>query len=133
MPFGPFRTEAAPVTLDAHVRTRAAPRLASSDFYAFPFLVYRTTLSSQDGPRCSHWPTCSLYGVQAVRRHRILGFALAVDRLWRQDRSSALRPLPRAAELGISRLHDPLDAGDFWLRGIPDARASEEAPRGSRQ
>jgi hypothetical protein len=132
-PFGPFRTAAAPVTRDAKVEVRRPERLPTSDPYWFAFQVYRHTLSSQDGVRCAHSPTCSLYGVQAVRRHRVMGFFLAVDRLWRQGRSSELRPLPRQYGGEIVRYFDPLDASDFWLRGLEGSHAGELVPPVVRQ
>lgn len=116
--FGPFATPAAPVTRDARDESsRAAPQ-PSSDPFAFPFRVYQLTLSSQDGPRCSHAPTCSLYGLQAVRRHPLLGFGLTADRLWRDGRSSALRSLPLHFDGRTWRHFDPVEADDFWLRGL---------------
>jgi hypothetical protein len=132
-PFGPFKTKAAPVTKDARVELRLKEKLPNGDFLGFAFQVYQATLSSQDGPRCFHSPTCSGFGVQAVRRHKLLGFGLTVDRLWRAGRSSDLRPLPRIAGTESDRLYDPLDANDFWLRGIADHDAPEYAPPRPRQ
>lgn len=131
--FGPFRSRAAPVTRDARALVPKAVPLPSSDPFLFAFRVYQATLSSQDGVRCAHAPTCSLYGVQAVRRHRFLGFFLTVDRLWRQGRSSELRPLPRQFGGEMPRFYDPLDAADFWLRDLPDLKAPEYLPARSRQ
>lgn len=131
--FGPFRTAAAPVTREARDEVAPARRLPTSDPLWFAFLVYQRTLSAQDGPRCAHVPTCSLYGVQAVRRHPVLGFGLTVERLWRANRSSYLRPLPADFRLGRHRLFDPLDANDFWLRGIDDATQGELLPPTVRQ
>lgn len=132
-PFGPFRTSRAPVTSDAREWKRPREVLPSANFYAFAFRVYQATISSQDGARCSHSPTCSLYGMQAVGRHGPVGFFLATDRLWRRDRSSALRPLPRSYVGLVPRLHDPLEAADFWLRGVEDHRAPEHRPPRPRQ
>lgn len=131
--WGPYRTDAAPVTKDARAEVRRKPSLPSSDPFWFAFQVYQATLSSQDGPRCAHYPTCSLYGVQAVRRHKVLGFGLTVDRLWRTVRSSELRPLPITRVGRLDRYWDPLDAADFWLRGIPHDHAPEYAPPAIRQ
>lgn len=132
-PWGPFGSKRAPVTKESRVERRAQEVLPSGDFLQFAFRVYQVTLSSQDGPRCFHSPTCSAYGLQAVRRHKLLGFGLTVDRLWRTIYSSALRPLPRVKVGDWERLHDPLDAGDFWLRGLADHHAPEYAPPRPRQ
>lgn len=131
--FGPFRTAAAPVTSDARDPARRAQPQPSSDPFAFAFRAYQATLSSQDGPRCAHSPTCSLYGLHAVRRHRVLGFFLTTDRIWRQDRSSVLRPLPRDWRGEMVRHYDPLDANDFWLRGIDARHVPELVPSRGRQ
>lgn len=131
--FGPFATKAAPVTVDAKDAVSKPERLPSGDFYGFAFQVYQRTLSAQDGPRCAHAPTCSLYGVQAVRRHRVIGFFLTVERLWRAGRSSELRPLPKVYGGETTRLYDPLDANDFWLRDIPDLEAPLLLPKRSVQ
>lgn len=132
-PFGPFRTAAAPVTRDAKDAVTRPERLPTGDPFWFAFQVYQSTLSSQDGPKCAHAPTCSLYGVQAVRRYRVLGFFLAVDRLWRTSRSSVLRPMPIQYGGAIPRLFDPLDANDFWLRGLDDRAAPRLLPERLRQ
>lgn len=121
--FGPFATRAAPLleqrapaappTLRLPGR---APSLPVSNFY-LPFRFYQSVLSPIDGPRCAHRPTCSLYAIQAMRKHPLLGAFLALDRLWRGGESSALRALP-VAEDGQGNLHflDPLEESDFWLR-----------------
>ena len=132
-PFGPFRTEAAPVTRDARAELLPLVWLPTDDPLWFAFQVYEATLSSQDGPRCMHEPTCAMYGVQAVRRHRFLGFFLTVDRLWRAGRSSYLRPLPRDFQGGKAHFYDPVAASDFWLRGIPDLKMPELLPPRPRQ
>lgn len=134
LPFGPFRTASAPVTRDAKAaRSPAPPARPGSDPMRFAWLVYRHTLSSQDGARCAHAPTCSLYGLQAVRRHPLLGYGLAANRLWRDERSSPLRLLPMDLRGPMPRLYDPLDAGDFWLRGLDDVTAIDLVPPPSRQ
>ncbi len=133
LPFGPFRTQAAPVTRDARARVRARAHWTSDDPMRFALAVYEATLSATDGPRCIHRPTCALYGVEAVRRHPLLGFALTVDRLWRSARSSTLRPLPHLWIGKRLRFYDPLDANDFWLRGIPDWKMPELEPPRPRQ
>jgi uncharacterized protein len=49
------------------------------------FLGYKTFLSSQDQPdRCAFTPSCSEYGLYAVRRHGIIGgVIITFDRLSR--------------------------------------------------
>lgn len=46
--------------------------------------VYQWTISPLLGPRCKYYPSCSNYGLQAVRRHgAIKGFALGAWRVLR--------------------------------------------------
>lgn len=46
--------------------------------------LYQLTISPLLGPRCKYYPSCSQYGLEAVRRHGALrGVVLAVWRLLR--------------------------------------------------
>lgn len=46
--------------------------------------VYQWTISPLLGPRCKYYPSCSNYGLEAVRRHgAVTGFALGVWRVLR--------------------------------------------------
>lgn len=120
--FGPWSTPSAPAMqerFDAPLSVALPPRpsaLRASSFYV-PFKFYQVVLSPIDGPRCAHRPTCSLYAIEAMRAHPLLGGFLAIDRLWRGARSSALRTLPLTLDAN-HRLHflDPLSGSDFWLR-----------------
>lgn len=129
-PWGPFHTMRAPVTVDAMAAEPAkSPALPSADPMRFAFRVYQKTLSAQDGPRCLHHPTCSLYGLQMVRRHRVLGFFLTVDRIWRGHRSSALRPMRQTTVHDTRRYFDPVDANDFFLRDVDAREVPPPRPR----
>ena len=79
------------------------------------FRVWSATWSQVDGPQCMHAPTCSLYGWRAVRTHGpLVGAWMTVDRVWRDDLSSAVRRLPMAFAPGGARFVDP----------VPDAAPS---------
>lgn len=46
--------------------------------------VYQWTISPLLGPRCKYYPSCSNYGLEAVRRHGAMrGFALGAWRVLR--------------------------------------------------
>ncbi|WP_084106270.1 membrane protein insertion efficiency factor YidD [Demequina sp. NBRC 110056] len=46
--------------------------------------IYQLGVSPLLGPRCKYYPSCSAYGLEAVRRHgAIKGFALGVWRVLR--------------------------------------------------
>ena len=48
------------------------------------FLTYKTVISSQDNNVCSFTPSCSEFGIQAVKRHGlIMGGVRTMDRLTR--------------------------------------------------
>lgn len=113
--FGPFPTPAAPTLQAVPAPGARGAALAVSPFFA-SFRFYQSVLSPIDGPRCSHRPTCSLYAIQAMRKHPLLGSFLALDRLWRGSESSALRPLPIGEDAGGLHFIDPVEESDFWLR-----------------
>lgn len=51
---------------------------------SLPIQAYRLLVSPFLGPRCKYYPTCSQYGLEAVREWGVLrGSALAVWRLLR--------------------------------------------------
>ena len=132
-PFGPFASDTAPVTKDAREERHAKPSLPSADPMWFAFRTYQLTLSATDGPRCAHSPTCSAYGVQAVRRHRAIGYFLTADRLWRGTQSSALRLLPPVPSSTTLHYYDPVEASDFWISGVDPDTIPEFLPPRLRQ
>jgi hypothetical protein len=116
LPFGPFDVSHHPVT--AEVRRAVPPRaeVPGSLFLETAWNLYRLVLTRVDGPRCAHRPSCSRYGVLAVRAHGALGLLLTYDRLLRGSESSALRPLPTVFLDGERYVFDPLKESTFWLR-----------------
>jgi putative membrane protein insertion efficiency factor len=57
-----------------------APRLVLIGFIR----AYQLVISPLLGPRCKYYPSCSTYGLEAVRTHgAVVGFALAVWRVLR--------------------------------------------------
>lgn len=66
---------------DAVVKAVASlPRLALVGIIR----LYQLTVSPLLGPRCKYYPSCSHYGLEAVRRHgAVRGFALASWRVLR--------------------------------------------------
>lgn len=111
--FGPFATRRAPVTADAR-GAHASARAEAPAAIELPWRAYRASVGSFQGPRCPHAPSCSVYSLQAVRRHGWLaGGVLAAQRLLRGTRSSSVRGLARDAE---GRYVDRLEDATFWLR-----------------
>jgi hypothetical protein len=89
----------------------------SASIFTLPFLFYKNVVSPTDGPRCHHYPTCSAYALQAVRKHGPwLGALMAMNRVTAPAGiSSALRDQPIFLHHGVPRYLDPLDANDFWI------------------
>jgi hypothetical protein len=123
--FGPWDLPAAPAVQsspDLQPRAVSVPRgesipaIRTTGFY-LSFRFYQQVLSEIDGPRCSHRPTCSMYAIQAMKKHPLVGPFMALDRLWRAGDSSAIRPLSllRTPE-GYLYYSDPLEESDFWFR-----------------
>lgn len=135
--FGPFATERAPVVgrvapVPGQGHWQAAPPVhgeielaaarktfvrhaGSGNPLYLAYLLYRYYISPSDGPRCQHYPTCSHYGVLAVRRHGLLGIVMTIDRLWQSGQPTAVRPYPVVRVHGQPRFYDPVEASDFWF------------------
>jgi len=47
------------------------------------FVFYKKYISSQDSGHCMFYPSCSEYAVQTIKKHGIIGFFDAFDRLAR--------------------------------------------------
>jgi hypothetical protein len=108
--FGPFGSERHPVTRDA-VAAGAPAESRGSDFFEVAYEVYRGWITPIDGPRCAHRPTCSRYGLLAVRRYGGVGLLLTIDRLMRGEESSSLRRL----RFDGAHFLDPLAESTFWF------------------
>ena len=96
-------------------RGDSIPSIRTTGFY-LSFKFYQQVISEIDGPRCGHRPTCSMYAIQAMKKHPLVGPFMALDRLWRAGDSSVLRQLPLTlgAE-GQLYWRDPLEETDFWF------------------
>lgn len=96
-------------------RGETVPSIQTTAFW-LSFKFYQQVISPIDGPRCAHRPTCSLYAIQAMRKHPFVGPFMALDRLWRSGESSAIRRLTIITG-GEGQLYyrDPLEESDFWL------------------
>jgi hypothetical protein len=114
--FGPFGSPRAPVTRDARPERHAAPAATPDTFLYLSYEFYGRVLSPVDGVTCLHKPSCSRYALDAVRRYPVLGFLLAVDRLWRTTDSSAVRRLPLVRDGEYFFFFDPLEESDAWYR-----------------
>lgn len=75
--------------------------------------LFRSFLSSVDGPRCSMYPTCSHYSLLAFKKHGpVLGYIMTADRLIHE--SDEPRFVSRIEKHGYYRYYDPINNNDFW-------------------
>ena len=71
------------------------------------FLFYKSFISSQDGTSCSFTPSCSEYGMEAVKKQGIiLGVMNTFDRL---TRCNALSPEKYTIHPTTHLLNDPVE------------------------
>ena len=75
--------------------------------------VFQRYISPVDGDRCPSYPTCSQYGVEAIRKHGIwMGLVMTFDRLIHE--SDEVRQAPMIKIYGSYRYYDPVENNDFW-------------------
>ena len=77
---------------------------------------FQDVISPVDGDRCPMHPSCSEYGIRALRKHGFfLGSLMIVDRLFRErdERQYA----PKMIVNGKWKYFDPLEENDFWFGG----------------
>ena len=76
---------------------------------------YRSQISPAIGSRCSLTPSCSTYGLQALKKHGLLGVAMIGDRAIREPDIVAEKPSP--VRIGSRWYYsDPIDGHDWWMR-----------------
>lgn len=75
------------------------------------FRAYQATLSRVDGTTCRFRPTCSGFGIEAVREHGLLGVILTFGRLHRSHADEKHYPMTNPPFLD-----DPVSNYTFWLR-----------------
>lgn len=80
------------------------------------FSFFKSIISSTDGDRCSHLPSCSRYAREAVSAHGVIkGALLSCDRLIRCGGDDTKR-LPQVMVEGKRYVWDPVSANDFWWK-----------------
>ena len=75
------------------------------------YSAYKNTLSRLDGSTCRFSPSCSSFGLEAVRRHGLFGVAMTFGRLHRNHNAHAHYPMTRPPFLD-----DPVANYGFWMR-----------------
>ncbi len=111
---------AMPTAADRERPPRSPADPAPSGIAAAPFLwmvtFYQKVISPVDGDRCPMYPTCSQYGVLALRKHGpVIGIIMTADRMMHESGEKAYVPLIRAGNR--LRFYDPVENNDFWWHG----------------
>jgi putative component of membrane protein insertase Oxa1/YidC/SpoIIIJ protein YidD len=108
--------EAARLRRGAEIPQEPPPRSLAAKPAEWITLAYRRCIGPAIGARCSLTPSCSAYFREAGRKHGLLAFPMAADRLVREPSvvSRARDPVRVGRQI---RYPDPLSAHDGWLGG----------------
>lgn len=120
-PWGPWSVlDEAPVLFTA--ADREAPTAPPKEpqvqpIAATPFLwsirFYQKFITHVDGDRCPMYPTCSVYSIQAFKKHGpVIGIVMTADRLMHELDEQRHVPLIQVGNR--LRFDDPLSHNDFW-------------------
>lgn len=75
---------------------------------------FQDVISPVDGDRCPMYPSCSEYGIQALKKHGpFLGLMMIADRLMHER--DEMGCAPKVMVSGKCRYYDPVANNDFWL------------------
>lgn len=95
--------------------TQSTPSLPATVFDQM-LRFYQRVISPTDGPRSNMYPTGSAYARQVFRKHgALLGIILTTERLLHEG--NEWKVSPRIRKYGIWRIHDPVEANDWWWYG----------------
>jgi uncharacterized protein len=79
---------------------------------------FQRVISPVDGTRSNMSPTGSSYARQAIKKHgALIGLVLTTERLMHEGNEDQVSP--RIRKYGLWRVHDPVEANDWWWYG-PD-------------
>ncbi|WP_092214708.1 membrane protein insertion efficiency factor YidD [Desulfoluna spongiiphila] len=104
------------------------PCLAEAEESPLVYSLFKSLISSTDGNRCSHVPSCARYAREAVETHGPLkGALLSCDRLIRCGGDDTKR-LPQVVVGGHRHAWDPVSANDFWWKEGKGQEARKKGP-----
>ena len=79
---------------------------------------FQQVISPVDGARSNMYPTGSAYARQAIKKHgALVGIVMTTERLMHEGNEDQVSP--RIRKYGLWRVHDPVEANDWWWYG-PD-------------
>ena len=77
---------------------------------------FQQVISPVDGARSNMYPTGSAYARQAIKKHgALVGTLLTTERLMHEGNEDQVSP--RIRKYGLWRVHDPVEANDWWWYG----------------
>jgi putative component of membrane protein insertase Oxa1/YidC/SpoIIIJ protein YidD len=107
-PFAPFDS-----SFDERLdhRTHGRKPARRSSLVDVSEILWRDVISHADGPRCSHYPTCSQFAAQAVRRYGVSGLYYTTSRLFSEYGDIHAHGFYELQiRGGRGRIHDPVDS-----------------------
>jgi putative component of membrane protein insertase Oxa1/YidC/SpoIIIJ protein YidD len=120
-PWGPWSAStSAPVILspaDRVLPDRSGSEQTAGSIAATPFFwmlgFYQNVIGPVNSGRCSMYPTCSQYSVQAIRKHGpAVGIIMTADRLIHELDEQNVAPLVKVGNR--YRYEDTVSDNDFW-------------------
>jgi putative component of membrane protein insertase Oxa1/YidC/SpoIIIJ protein YidD len=125
----PMRAPATPQRTEPPAAPSADGTLPALVFDAY-LRFFQQVISPVDGARSNMYPTGSAYARQAIKKHgALVGIVLTTERLMHEGNEDQVAP--RIRKYGLWRVHDPVEANDWWWYG-PDwvyQPASDSASR----
>jgi len=70
------------------------------------FTFYKTFVSSQDGVKCTFYPSCSVYALNTIKTNGLIGILDAIDRL---TRCNGISPEKYTIHEPSQRYYDPVE------------------------
>ena len=70
------------------------------------FAFYKTFVSSQDGVKCTFYPSCSVYALNTIKTNGLIGIFDAIDRL---TRCNGISPEKYHIHEPSQRFYDPVE------------------------
>ncbi len=82
------------------------------------FNFYRKILSPLDGPKCPYYPTCSQFGIEAVKRYGIFWGVLMLFNRQMREYPNLLRDkwYPLVIKYGVLRAYNPPERAFLWSK-----------------
>jgi hypothetical protein len=89
---------------------------------------FQRVISPVDGARSNMYPTGSAYAREAIKKHgALLGLVLTTERLLHEGNEGI--SAPRIRKYGLWRIHDPVEANDWWWQNTDWTYQPQTEPR----